>query len=408
MSMRGNNGESTQISHDLYGRPHCNRKHDMGSYVWLAYSIFFFIQPIFERNLKYWMEQSAVFMIFLTLYVAYVEFEAGRTRLSIIGAMFLLGVASIPFNPGGSCFFIYVMALLPFCVESAAALIAVMVVEIVTLLVESRFTHGNVFDYAITGFFAAVVGVTNLFVAQRKRSDVKLRAAQEENFALAAVAERERIARDLHDVLGHTLSVIVLKAELAGRLMGRDRSEDWVRAAAEIADVERTARTALAEVREAIGGYRAQGLRAEVEQARRTLDAAGVALVCESDPPQLKAREETVLSLVVREAVTNIVRHAHATKCTMRFAVTEDGFAFLEVADDGTATITREGNGLRGMRERVQELGGRFRIEADGGTRLVIELPSQDQRQQQEQNRPDAGRAPLRGVLDASRVVGGR
>ncbi len=221
---------------------------------------------------------------------------------------------------------------------------------------------------------------------------------KQENVQLSALAERERIARDLHDVLGHTLSVIVLKAELAGRLMGRDD----VRAAAEIADVERTARTALAEVREAIGGYRSKGLQAEVDQARMTLDAAGVALKCETAPPALKAREETVLSLAVREAVTNIVRHAHATECTMRFATTEDGFCLVEVADNGSFGVTKEGNGLRGMRERVQELGGRFRIEAERGTRLVIELPEEGQ----EQKRPDAGRPPLGGVLDVARVVG--
>ena len=192
---------------------------------------------------------------------------------------------------------------------------------------------------------------------------------------LIAVAERERIARDLHDVLGHTLSVIVLKAELAGRLMGRDD----VRAAAEIADVERTARTALAEVREAIGGYRSKGLTAEVEQARLTLDAAGVALECESRPPSLRPNEETVLSLAVREAVTNIVRHAAATRCVMRFERTLDGFDALLVEDNGSGaegqSANREGNGLRGMRERVQALGGRFRVERDQGTRLIVELP---------------------------------
>jgi len=194
---------------------------------------------------------------------------------------------------------------------------------------------------------------------------------------LSQVAERERIARDLHDVLGHTLSVIVLKAELAGRLVGRGNAEDDARAAAEIAEVERTARTALTEVREAIGGYRARGLQAEVDMARMTLDAAGVVLTCETVPPVLKAREETALSLSVREAVTNIVRHAGATECAMRFASAPDGFLRLEVEDNGGRTVLQEGNGLRGMRARVEELGGRFKIErgAVSGTRLVIELP---------------------------------
>jgi two-component system sensor histidine kinase DesK len=195
---------------------------------------------------------------------------------------------------------------------------------------------------------------------------------------LAAVAERERIARDLHDVLGHTLSVIVLKAELAGRLVERDPE----RAIREMADVERTARTALAEVREAIGGYRAKGLAAELEMARGTLAAAGVALSCESPIPRLAVEEETVLALAVREAVTNIVRHARAQHCRMRFANTADKFRSLVVEDDGAGMLQAgvrhiEGNGLRGMRERVVALGGRLLIgDGDGvGTTLRIELP---------------------------------
>ena len=96
------------------------------------------------------------------------------------------------------------------------------------------------------------------------------------------------------------------------------------------------------------GGYRAKGLSAEVEQARQTLDAAGVRLLCGEAPPSLRAREETVLALIVREAVTNIVRHAHATECEMRFRTTDDGHALLEVADNGRGAIEREGNGLRG------------------------------------------------------------
>ena len=321
------------------------------------------------------MHQLPIFLLFLFLYVAYVEYEGQRRRLLIIAAMFVLGVVSIPTNVGGSCFFIYVAAMLPFCVESKVVLCGVMLAEVTALALESHNYPSNPINYLITGFFTVIVGVSNLFVAQGKRADQKLRMAQQENEALIAVAERERIARDLHDVLGHTLSVIVLKAELAGRLMGRDD----VRAATEIADVERTARAALAEVREAIGGYRSNGLTAEMEQARLTLDAAGVALEYDGPAPSLRPNEETVLSLAVREAVTNIVRHSAATRCVMRFERTPDGFDALLVADNGSGmegqNSGREGNGLRGMRERVQALGGRFRVEWGQGTRVVIELP---------------------------------
>ncbi len=357
----------------LYGGSECTRKHEGASYVWLLYSVFFFIEPVVRHSQVYWMQQLPWFGVFLALYVTYVQFEIQRVRVAVLAGLYLLGVGTIPFNAGGSSFFIYVTAMLPFCVEASAFLWATLALELVTLGIESQAFPGNPLNYLITGFLAVGVGVSNLFVAQQKRANARLQQAQQENVALSAVAERERIARDLHDVLGHTLSVIVLKAELAGRLLGRDNA----RAAVEISDVERTARTALAEVREAIGGYRAKGLRAEVEQARRTLEAAGVELTCEPVLPALDAREETVLSLAVREAVTNIVRHAGATECRIRF-LTTGGFALLEVEDNGTRmeAAPREGNGLRGMRERVQELGGRFRIEAEAGTRLVIELPA--------------------------------
>ncbi len=373
--LKTNKMQTLDKPQDLYGRPDCETRRHSASYLWLAYSCFFFIEPVLRRNTHYWMTQLPVYCVFLMLYVLYVEVPRDRVRHAVIAALFVLGIVSIPSNLGGSSFFIYVASLLPFCVESSAIFFSVVAAEVVVLAIESRIYPHEPINYLVTGFFTVVVGIGNLFIAQQKRADYKLRQAQSENIKLAAVAERERIARDLHDVLGHTLSVIVLKSELAGRLLDRDPA----RAATEIADVERTARTALAEVREAIGGYRSRGLNAEVEEARRTLDAAGVVLSCETRPPALPAQEETVLSLAVREAVTNIVRHARATRCTMRFATTADGFASFEVADDGPTAIQREGNGLRGMRERVQALGGRFRIESHHdrgeGTTLVIELP---------------------------------
>lgn len=244
-------------------------------------------------------------------------------------------------------------------------------------------------NLAISAFFVLVVGVSNIVVAQQKRADRKLRLAEREIVELAAVAERERIARDLHDVLGHTLSVIVLKAELAGRLMERDPQ----RAAAEIRDVESTARTALAEVREAIGGYRGgsrdgsgsgsgsgfRELATEMQMARRALDAAGVVLTFEEIDaagvmPVLDAAVQTVLSLTLREAVTNIVRHAHATHCRVSFTK-KAGRHVLLIEDDGVHLHPGEGNGLRGMRERVERMGGSFSLEVRNGTCVRVEIP---------------------------------
>jgi two-component system, NarL family, sensor histidine kinase DesK len=340
-------------------------------YIWLAYSVFFLIDPVLSHSRRLWIESSIIYAIFLALYVGYMRSRTTRQRHWLIVAFYLLGIVSRPSNSGGSSFFIYSAAFLPFVVASVPFLVTALTVQALGLLLEGLFLHINPIALSLTAGLMIIVSVSNAFIAKQKRADIKLRMAHEEIEQLAAVAERERIARDLHDVLGHTLSLIVLKAELAGRLIERDPQ----RAAQEIADVEKTARTALSEVREAIGGYRSQGLPAEMELARNTLQAAGVTLSCESPLPHLHAAEETVLCLAVREAVTNIVRHAQATHCSMRFTTSNDGYHSLLITDDGAHPKLQEGNGLRGMRERVQSVGGRLSITADPGVCLLIELP---------------------------------
>jgi len=340
-------------------------------YVWLAYSVFFFIDPFFRHNSRYWLQSVAIYLVFLAVYVSYMRARTTRQRRWLLAAFYLIGVLALPFNGGATTFFIYASAFLPFIVISISAVVGIIALQCLGLVAEGIFFHLNPIALSVTAFLLAVVGIGNFFIAQQKRGDARLRLANEEIERLAAIAERERIARDLHDVLGHTLSVIVLKAELARRLIERDPA----RAAQEIADVEKTARTALSEVREAIGGYRSQGLPAEMEQARNTLQSAGVTLACESPLPHLHPSEETVLCLAVREAVTNIVRHAHATHCCMLFATSPDGFQTLLISDDGPIPKLQEGNGLRGMRERVQSLGGRLSITTDPGVTLLIELP---------------------------------
>ena len=162
-------------------------------------------------------------------------------------------------------------------------------------------------------------------MAQQRLGEVQL-----EKEKLAADAERERIARDLHDLLGHTLSVIVLKSELASKLADKNPA----RAIAEIREVERISREALSEVRAAVQGYRGSGLSAELARSKVALDAAGVRLVLERPPLALPPATEAGISMVLREAVTNVVRHARAQHCTVVIEQRGDGY-WLEVKDDG-------------------------------------------------------------------------
>jgi len=165
--------------------------------------------------------------------------------------------------------------------------------------------------------------------------------------------------------------VIALKSELASKLMERDPQ----RAGNEIREVEQIARQALSEVRDTIRGYRAKGLAAELAQAKITLETAGLTVQCDAaSSVQLPPMQESVLALAVREAVTNVVRHAQARTCRLRLEQ-ENGSCRLEIQDDGRGGSSLEGNGLRGMRERVQMLGGTLERISDDGTTLTITLP---------------------------------
>jgi len=346
------------------------RKGRFYDFIWLVYTVFFFIQPIQEHDRNKWILFSAAYLCFLGLYAGLVYARSKPTQYLVLALMATLGVAYFPWNAGASGMFIYVAAFIPFISESIAVCVAVFAGSCAALMLEGWLLHRSAWSWAFTAFFTIAVGLGNLVAAQRMRANKRLNLAHEQIAHLAKLAERERIARDLHDVLGHTLSVVVLKSELAGKVMERDPE----RARKEIGEVEHIARKALSEVREAIRGYRSEGLAAEINRAQKTLDAAGVTLEWEAKPLQLAPAEETVLSLIVREAVTNIVRHAQASECRMRFE-SENGRTALTVEDNGRGNIRQEGNGLRGMRERIEGLGGHFSIDGKQGTRISIDIP---------------------------------
>ncbi len=339
-------------------------------FIWLAYLCFFFIQPVLDHSgLKIWLLTIVATIIFLFLYFGLFWLERPRA-LWLISGMVALGLICAPYNGGASTFFVFACAFVPFCVQTERKAVALMAGIVVLAAIETQVFHLSGWFLFYAGGLSVVVGGSNIYFAQRNRALAKLRMANEEIEHLAKVAERERIARDLHDVLGHTLSVIILKSELAGKLMDRDPQ----RAGNEIREVEQISRQALSEVRDAIRGYRTRNLDAELAQAKSTLETAGVKAECHAAKITLPALHESVLTLAVREAVTNVVRHARANTCSLRLEQ-QNGSCRLEIKDDGRGSLQNEGNGLRGMRERVEMLGGTLQRNSRSGTTLTITLP---------------------------------
>ena len=351
-----------------------DKDHGWSPLLWVFYLGFFFIDPILSHaSAKLWLLDGLGATAFLFLYFGLFALECPRALLHIAGMM-VLGVLFEPINQGACTFFIFAAAMIPFCVETQLAAVIGLITIGSVGAIEGLLLHINGWTLFYSTLFPVIIGAGNTFFAERNRMNHRLRKANEEIEQLAKVAERERIARDLHDVLGHTLSVITLKSELAGKLIDRDPE----RAGKEIREVSEISRQALSEVRDAIRGYRSKGLAAELAQAKTTLETAGLTVQCDAaSTVKLPPVQESVLSLVVREGVTNVVRHAQARSCRLRLEQ-HNGTCSLEIEDDGLGSSGEEGNGLRGMRERVEMLGGTLLRDTRSGTKLTITVPTKD------------------------------
>lgn len=213
---------------------------------------------------------------------------------------------------------------------------------------------------------------------KREQLEDQLQLANQRISDLVKLEERQRIARDLHDTLGQRLSLIGLKSDLASKLLRKDPDK----AAAELADVRQTARSALKEVREMVTSMRGMRLVDEVEHMKQMLSAAQIHLSLQGDPNNLSTTllNENVLSMCLKEAVTNIVKHSKATQCEVTIEPT-DAEVVVKVADNGVgiapgARDDKRKNGLRGMKERLEFVNGSLDIESESGTTLLIRVPN--------------------------------
>ncbi len=336
--------------------------------------LYFFVMPAYRHSFAVWMEFAVFYAAFLILYFLVAELTGRRQTVAFV-LFFLFAFLYYPLSQEAYVIFVYPFAMLCLFLTRLRTLFLVLIAMMAGVVAETRYLGRPFATAENVLFFCVIFGLSNFAFAQQARTNSLLERANSEIERLSQEAERERIARDLHDLLGHTLTVITVKLDLARRLLSHDPDGD-VRARNEIVEAEQTARNALAEVREAVSGYRAEGLDAEISRARRSLLSADVKLTTTLAPVNLSSSQVNVLCLALREAVTNIVRHAHATVCHVAL-LEKDRTIHFTIEDNGLGGQIREGNGLRGMRERVQSMAGAVKLtgSANGGTSLEITLP---------------------------------
>jgi two-component system sensor histidine kinase DesK len=340
-------------------------------WIWLVYLPLFGISwighPPSARDL-------AVSLAGVALFLACYFYAEGRTGRGIVlpaVASLLIAFALIPFGGNWTVISVYACAIAADLrpARDGARLVAAFILASVVAAAAIGIPWHFIAMLAVFEFMVVFGKMSGLALAEKNRA---LLRAQEEVRLLAQTAERERIARDLHDLLGRTLTLIALKSDLAARLAAGDAGA----AAREMREVGDTARDGLAQVRSAVAGMSSAGLAHEIQASRDALGAAGIACEVEGGEIDIPADTGAVLAMALREGVTNVIRHAGAKSC--RISILRDGAEVkLLVSDDGQAGHFREGAGLRGMRARLSAAGGRLRIRAGrDGTRLAAAIPA--------------------------------
>lgn len=337
---------------------------------YLVYLAFYFFPWLFQTpNNQDMLAALIAISVFIPIYFHGVK-KAGTKGLPHILAISLIGFATSPFLGSHGVFHIYAMVQAGFIrPERTAWIVAVALTVIYSLF--SLLTHQPWWDFIFPVFMGLVTLVGTISAAGRIEQSAQLERSRSLEQHLAAVSERERIAQDLHDLLGQTLTMVALKSEVATRLFDTKPGQ----AKQELLEIRDAARIALRDVREAVAGMNTTSLRAELKRAGQILSTVDIKLSIIGTIPVLSAEADQVLGLSVREAMTNIVRHSNAKQAT--FNIVDDGDnVLLTVEDDGSSASIIEGSGIAGLRKRIEKIGGIARIEQTPGLKVFMQIPS--------------------------------
>ena len=348
-------------------------------YVWLVY-LGIFVFPIFLKDVPLWGILATLGSTFTFLCLYFFAFwQNERGTLFCILAILILGMISASFNPGASVFFVYAAA---FCSQLKPQKKAK---AMVVFIAASAGIFGLVLSmplyFILPGVvFSLLLGGVNIYEDEIRNKNKQLKVSQEELQKAAETAERERIARDLHDVIGHTFSLITIKAQVAQKLV----TKDTLRAQQELKELEQISRDAMSEVRATVTRYQTKDMLSEISKAKILTQSADIKLTCHTAPLPENEKVNSTLAFVIRELMTNLVKHANADQCELKYERT-DSKHLLSISDNGRILkdsniceemAIREGNGLRGIKERVAALGGDVSFRINKGFTAIIEVPS--------------------------------
>jgi two-component system, NarL family, sensor histidine kinase DesK len=341
--------------------------------VHLLWSLWIFITPMFDHGVagytRQWLLFTAItYPLFLFLF-AQVQLVSRRHVVWFPLGMVALCFGSLRWYPSGMSYLVFGCIMLFHCNMSRRRYMAALLL-INAIFVALAWRIG--FPPALLVIMPGTIFIICIVVMVEqisKERDVALALSHEEVRRLAGLAERERIGRDLHDLLGHTLSLITLKLELSRKLFDRDSEA----ARREMEEAETVARHALAEVRSAVSGIRATDLAAELASARLLLESSRVHFDYGELPTDLPGDIERGFSLILREAATNIARHAEASSATIEIT-REPSIVRMLIIDNGRGGIDHDGNGLAGMRERVRAVNGTLTIESPRGRGTLLKI----------------------------------
>jgi two-component system sensor histidine kinase DesK len=341
------------------------------SWIWLVFSLYYFV-PVYYMPFSAFAQVLlvGVYCIFVSLYLWAITLKPKHVWIPVT-AIVLLALVITPYSPGSSTFFSYIGFLVGFAYRTKIWLAVTGL--LVAVIAAMHFKFNYPFPYFAFPALSGLITIGIIGYVEKLRMDARIsqQKSHQEIEQLAVIAERERIARDLHDILGHTLSSIALKAELAEKLLEQEKHEQVKQ---HLSELHQIARNSLSLVRQTVSGYKHRGLSGEVMELCEKLRQNGFVVELDGDIPQLSPRAETAIILALTELTTNILRHSNGNHCQIEFKQHCDKI-LVRMRDNGEVKSLVPGNGLQGIQERLNALTGDLQSSINKGCEFIISLP---------------------------------